>query len=124
MKRLTDDSLLARFLGWLAGFVSRHRKFVVWSHVVLFVVSVLYTWRFLQYDMNRDNLVGENETYQHSFLQFKKEFPQQDDLAVVVESEDPERNRQFVERLGARLAQEGNYFTNLIYNNDLKMLGS
>jgi uncharacterized protein len=124
MKRLTDDSLMARALTWLARFVSGHRRLVIWSHVVLFVVSVLYTWRFLQFDMNRDNLVGENETYQRSFLEFKKEFPQQDDLAVVVESNDPERNRQFVERLGIRLTQEGTYFTNLIYNNDLKMLGS
>src|SRR5262245_12438602 len=124
MKRLTDDSMMARALGWLARFVYRHRRFVLWSHVVMFVVSVLYTWRFLEFDMNRDNLVGKNETYQRSFLEFKREFPQQDDLAVVVESNDPERNRQFVERLGARLAQEGTYFTNLIYNNDLKMLGS
>jgi uncharacterized protein len=124
MKRLTEDSLIGRALAWLARFVCRHQQLVIWTHVVLFVVSVLYTWRFLQFDMNRDNLVGENETYQRSFLDYKKEFPQQDDLAVVVQSNDPERNRQFVERLGARLAQEEMFFTNLIYNNDLKMLGS
>src|SRR6185312_2213237 len=69
------------------------------------------------------NLVGANEKYQHSFLAYKKEFPQQDDLAVVVESENIEKNRQFVERLGAKVLAQPTYFTNVIFNNDLKMLG-
>lgn len=129
MKKLTDDTVLARVLAWLATFVFRHRKFVIYSQVVLFGLSVWFTFRYLDFDTNRDNLVGQNEKYQHAFLQYKKEFPQQDDLAVVVESEDMEKNRQFVERLGvkvlaARQTDGTAYFTNVIFNNDLKMLGS
>jgi len=123
MKRLTDDSLLARALAWLARQVFRRRRFIVWSQAALFACCVFYTVRFLQFDTNRDNLVGQNEKYQRAFLAYKKEFPQQDDLAVVVESENPEKNRQFIERLGAKVEQDAD-FTNLIYNNDLKMLGS
>lgn len=124
MKKLTDDSYFARSLAWLARTVFRYRHAVIWTQAVLFVLSILYTVKYLQFDTNRDNLVGQNEKYQHAFLAYKKEFPQQDDLAVVVESENQEKNRQFIERLGAKVEAETKYFTNIIYNNDLKMLGS
>jgi hopanoid biosynthesis associated RND transporter like protein HpnN len=124
MKRLTDDSWMGRVLAWVAGAVFRHRRAILLAHAVLFAASIWYTCRFLEFDTNRDNLVGENEKYQHSFLAFKQEFPQQDDLAVVVESENTEKNRQFIERLGAKLEKQADLFTNLLYNNDLKMLGS
>jgi predicted RND superfamily exporter protein len=68
--------------------------------------------------------VGANKTYHQDFLKFKKEFPTQDDLVAVVESEDPEKNRQFVERLGTRLEAETNLFRDVFYKGDLKMLGS
>ena len=38
--------------------------------------------------------------FQGFIKEFRKEFPIADDLVVVVESGDLERNRQFVERLG------------------------
>src|SRR3954468_948332 len=123
MKKLTDDTLLAKSLAWLARMVFRHKQIIIWSQVVLFVLSVLVTYKFLKFDTNRDNLVGQNEKYQHSFLAYKTEFPSQDDLAVVVESDDIEKNRQFIERLGAKVLAEPTYFTNVIFNNDLKMLG-
>jgi hopanoid biosynthesis associated RND transporter like protein HpnN len=123
MKKLTDDTLLAHALAWLARMVFRHKKLIIYSQVALFVASVLITYKFLKFDTNRDNLVGQNEKYQHAFLAYKKEFPSQDDLAVVVESENIEKNRQFIERLGAKVLAEPIYFTNVIFNNDMKMLG-
>ncbi len=42
---------------------------------------------------------------------------------MVVESENPEKNRQFVERLGARMETETNVFKDVFYKGDLKMLG-
>src|SRR5882757_2502378 len=123
MKKLTDDTLLARILAWTARMVFRHRRLIIYSQVALFVLSVFITVKYLKFDTNRDNLVGQNEKYQHAFLAYKKEFPQQDDLAVVVESEDLEKNRQFIERLGAKVLAQPTYFTNVIFNNDLKMLG-
>ena len=43
---------------------------------------------------------------------------------VVVESEHAEKNRQFVERLGAKLEAETNLFHDVFYKGDLKMLGA
>lgn len=124
IKRLTEDTLLARALGWLARAIFRHRRWFLYPQVLLFVFCVLYTARYLKFDTSRDDLVGSNKKYHQNFLKFKKEFPTQDDLVVVVESEDPEKNRQFVERLGARLEAETNLFHDVFYKGDLKMLGS
>src|SRR5689334_15117840 len=118
MKKLTDETLLARSLAWTARMVFRHRRLIIYSQVVLFVLSILITVKYLKFDTNRDNLVGQNEKYQRAFLEYKNEFPQQDDLAVVVESEDIEKNRQFMERLGAKVLAESQTFTNVIFNND------
>jgi len=131
--------MMARVLAWIARMVFRHRRLLLYSQAVLFVLSILYTVKFLEFDMNRDNLVGSNKRYQHNFLAFKKEFPQPDDLVVVVESENEEKNRQFVERLGSKLEAatiripvrpgakelvETNLFEDVFYKGDLKMMGA
>jgi uncharacterized protein len=131
VKKLRDDNIVARALAWTASAMFRHRRLFIYVPLALFVLSVYYTifgfgkhFPGLQFDVSRDNLVGSNKKYHQNFLRFKKEFPTQDDLVVVVESEDPERNRQFVERLGTRLDKETNLFHNVFYKGDLKMLGS
>jgi len=124
IKRLREDSMMARVLGWLAAGVIRYRKLFLYPQLLLFILSIAYTVRYLQFDTSRDNLVGANKKYHQNFLKFKKEFPTQDDLVVVVQSEDPEKNRQFVERIGAKLEAQTNLFRDVIYKGDLKMLGS
>ena len=124
IKRLTEDTLVARALAWLAGAVFKYRRLFFYPQLLLFVGCIFYTVRYLEFDTNRSDLVGANKKYHQNFLRFKKEFPTQDDLVVVVESEDPDKNRQFVERLGARLEAETNLFHDIFYKGDLKMLGS
>lgn len=87
------------------------------------VVCVFYTVEHLQFSTSRNDLVGADKKYHHNFLEFRREFGAQDDLVAVVESEDQEKNRQFVERLGARLDAETNLFTDVFYKGDLKLLG-
>ena len=124
IRPLTEDSLIARALTRLAGALIRHRRLFFYPQLVLFVLCIFYTIRFLQFDTSRNNLVGSDKKYHQNFLALKKEFPTQDDLVVVVESENSEKNRQFVERLGTRLEQETNLFRDVFYKGDLKMLGS
>src|SRR5882672_8515216 len=123
MKKLTDDSLVARSLAWVARMVCYHRQLIIYSQAALFVLSILYTVKFLQFDMNRTDLVGANQTSHQNFLRFKREFPVPDDLLVVVESDDIGKNRQFIERLGAKVDAETNLFTDVLYKKDLKMFG-
>jgi predicted RND superfamily exporter protein len=117
----------AGVLNRLADAVIRYPRWFFFPQIVLFGFCVWFTafspWK-LQFDSSRDNLVGGDKKYHQNFLRFKKEFPLPDELVVVVESEDKEKNRQFVERLGAKLEVETNLFMDVVYKGDLKMLGS
>jgi hopanoid biosynthesis associated RND transporter like protein HpnN len=125
MKALSADSLLARLLGKLAAAVIRHPRWFYYPQLALFFASILATVAFLQFDTNRDDLVGPNLKYHRNFLALQKEFPQQgNDLVVVVESDDTEKNRQFVERLAAKMTPETNLFRDVFYQHDLAMMGT
>ena len=123
MKALSKDSFLARLLGRLAAAVMRHPHWFFWPQIGLFVLCVVYTVFFLKADMNRDNLVGPNQKYHQNYLAFHKEFPQPDDIVVVVESDDIEKNRQFVERVAARMQVETNLFRDVFFQQNLAMMG-
>ena len=125
IRQLSTDSFIARFLTWLIGVVLRHQRLFIYGQLVLFVLCILIAVKYpgIQFDTSRNNLVGSNKKYHQTFLRFKEEFPTQDDLVVVVESENAEKNRQFVERLGARLEAETNLFHDVFYKGDLKMMG-
>jgi len=107
----------------VARTVCRHPSWFVVPQLALFAVCVVYTCFFLQYDPSQDNLVGSDKKYHQVYMKFRQEFPGEDELAVVVESEDMERNRQFAERLAAKLQPETNLFTDILYKGDLPSLG-
>ena len=123
MKALSEHSFLARLLGKLARAVIRHPRWFFWPQILFLCVCIGYTAKFLTVDQNQDNLVSSQKRYQHNLLEFRKEFPQQSDLVVVVESENIEKNRQFVERLGARMEAETNLFQDIFYWKGLSMGG-
>ncbi len=123
MKALNEHSLLARLLGKLAVAVCRHPRWFFWPQVLLFFASIVYTVGFLQFDMDQNHLVSGNQRYHHNYLAFQKEFPQPDDLAVVIQSEDIEKNRQFAERLGARLSAETNLFRDVFFQQNPAIAG-
>lgn len=115
-----------KLLNRLADGVIRHPRWFFYPHLLLFAFCVWFTifspWH-LEFDSSRDNLVGGDKRYHQNFLRFKKEFILPDELVVVVESEDKEKNRQFVERLGTKLEAETNLFMDVVWKGDLKMLG-
>lgn len=118
------DSIAVRVLRWLARTVYHYPRLYFYPQVLLFVVCVCFTVFNLQFSRVRSDLVGADKQYHKNFLVYKKAFMVQDEMVAVVESEDMEKNRQFVERLGARLQAETNLFTDVMFNNDVKMLGN
>ena len=123
------EHLFVRALRLLADAVFKHPGWFLWPQLLLAAICVWYTVVKLEFDMDRNNLVGSEQTYNRNFLALKKEFPGEDDLVAVIESEDHEKNRQFVERLGKRIDAEStavsptNLFTDVIYKGDLTMMG-
>ena len=119
----SKPSLSERILSALAEGIYRYPRAFFYPQMLLVLASLLYTVHKLEFSTSRNDLVGAEKKYHQNFLQFKKEFPGQDDLVSVVESEDMEKNRQFVERLGRRLEAETNVFGEVFYKGDLKMMG-
>ena len=114
----------SRLLRWLAQSIYSRPRIFFYPHVILALASLFYTVARLEFSTSRNDLVGSDKRYHQNFLQFKKEFSVRDDLVAVIESENVEKNRQFVERLGAKLALETNLFANVFFKGDLKMMGS
>jgi uncharacterized protein len=125
MKALSADSPVARLLTWLAKAIFRYPRRFIYPQIALFLLCVVYTKVWLKTDMNRNNLVGPNQKYHQNFLALQQEFPQQgNDLVVVVESEDTEKNRQFVERIAAKMEAETNLFQDVFYQKSLSVMGA
>jgi hopanoid biosynthesis associated RND transporter like protein HpnN len=125
MKALTADSFLARRLKWLALVVIRHPGWVFWSQIVLAFACIIIIVGFLKFDPDQSNVVSPTLKYQQNYLRLEKEFPQQgNDLEVVIQSNDPEKNRQFIERLAAKMIPETNLFCDVFYQQNLAALGT
>jgi hypothetical protein len=118
-----SDTVFARLLRWLARAVCKHPRWFVYPQIFLALAGVLHAAAWLKLDMNRSHLVGANLRQQRIHLKYREEFPKEEELVVVVQSGEMERNRQFIERLAARVAPETNLFSNLFYKGDLATFG-
>ncbi len=118
------DSLTRRALRKLADAVLHRPRWFFWPQILLAIACVIYTVRNLEFSTSRNALVSDQLHYHRLFLEFRKEFAAEDDIVVIVESETPEKNRQFIERLGARVELETNLFTDVFFRGDLPMLGT
>jgi len=66
--------MVVRVLSWLTDAVVRHPHWFIWPQLVLFVVCLLYTVDKLQFDMDRNNLLGSDQKYHQNFLRYEREF--------------------------------------------------
>lgn len=112
-----------RVLQWIAHQVLHHPRWFFWPQILLAIACVAYTATHLRFSTSRNDLVSDKLHYHHIFLQFRQEFAAEDDIVAIVESETPEKNRQFIERLGARVEAHTNLFTDIFYRGDMPMLG-
>lgn len=121
MKRLSENRA-GRLLHSLAEAVFRHPRWFWYTQLVLVLVCLGYTITTLQLSTDKNDLISVQESYRRQFLEFKKEFKIHDNLFVLVESENREKNREFVERLAARLLGDGQ-FAEVYYRGGLKLMG-
>jgi hopanoid biosynthesis associated RND transporter like protein HpnN len=117
------ESIAVKLLTRLSEAVYYWRAWFIYPQIILFALCIWITKEKLQFDTSRSNLVGSEKRYHQIYLKYKEDFNVRDDTVVVVESENVEKNRQFVERIGAKLEKETNLFAEVFYKGDLKMLG-
>jgi len=112
-----------RLLQRLAARIWRHPSWFIYPQLVLCGVSIFYAVLTLQFKTDTNDLVSPDVGYQKQWQALRDEFHVQDDMVTLVESEDVEKNRQFIERLAARLEAEPELFTDVFYKGDLRNMG-
>jgi uncharacterized protein len=117
-----NENRAVRLLHFLADGVLRHPLWFWCTQLLLVLVCLGYTIKRLQFSTDRNDLISVRESYRQQFLQFKKQFQIHDNLFVLVESGSQEKNREFVERLAARLQLDGQ-FSEIFYRGGVKLMG-
>lgn len=88
----------------IARFVTRHPAKIVAAAVLLAVLSGLYAATHIRLNANLDELVSEKLEYHRRYIDFLKEFGDEEYLYVVVDAErDLPQAKAFLEALGAKL---------------------
>ena len=118
-----DMHPVERLLHRLADCIHRYPYWFIYPQFVFFGVCVVFAVRSLEFKTSKNDLVSAAEGYRRHWLEFKEEFRVQEDLVTLIESDDPEKNRQFVERLAARVAVETNLFKDIFFKGDLQTMG-
>jgi len=114
---------IERLLHRLAEAIWRHPRWFVYPQLALFAAAIAYSALFLAFKTDINDLVSSDTVYQQQWQALKDEFQLKENLVALVESGDREKNRQFVERLAARIEVETNLFTGIFYKGDLRTMG-
>lgn len=117
------EPLAEQLLDRLTRLVHDHPRWVFYPSTLLLLICILFTIASLQFSTSRNDLVGGDKAYHKIFLEFLEEFNSEDDIVAMVESGNLEKNRQFAERLAARLKLEPELFTDVFYKGDLTLMG-
>lgn len=92
--------------------------------ITLSIASVAYSYFFLEFATDRSALVNENEKYQRLFREFRKEFPVDEDIVVVIEGGTREGRQAFVDGAVTALEAEPKLFSDIFGKFELPFIRS
>ncbi|NQU11532.1 hypothetical protein HQ590_12125, partial [bacterium] len=87
----------------LATTLSRRPWWFVLGGVLAAVVAAVYTAHCLQFRTSRNDLIGRDSEYWRLYSEYAQEFRAEEDYILLVESDQPSRNREAVDALVAAL---------------------
>ena len=99
----------------LFSLASRHPWLVLSLALLLSALSLWYTSQRMEFLTGRDDLMPKNTWFHSDYRDFRAEFGDMEDIAVVIESADAERAGAFGNRLYGALAKEKEHFSDLFY---------
>jgi hopanoid biosynthesis associated RND transporter like protein HpnN len=120
--RPPTESGAGRLLRSLTEAVFRRPRWFWFPQVLLVLVCLGYAFSSLRFSTDKHDLISSEQSYWRQFLNFKRDFNVHENLFVLVESGSREKNREFVERLAARLEGDGQ-FADVYYRAGLKRMG-
>jgi len=104
----------------LFGLVARYPFLVLLAALILSAVSVMYTKDNLEFLTGRDDLMPKNSTFHGNYRDYRQEFGDQEEIVIVIESDDPERADRFARELHADLLKKKDVFREVFYPGGLE----
>lgn len=99
----------------LFGLCCRYPKTVVAIGLLLAVLAVCYTWTSIEFLTGRDQLMPANTAFNRDYQAYRAEFGDQEEIVVVIESNDAELAGRFGEQLAARLTADKKHFREVFF---------
>jgi len=103
----------------LFSVIARFPLLLVVFALVLSAVSIVYTRNNLEFLTGRDDLMPKNSQFHRDYREYRQEFGDQEEIVVVIESEDPDKAGRFGKELYERLSKKKDVFREVFYPNGL-----
>lgn len=97
-----------RYLTALANAISRRPAWFLAAGIILAVAAGLLTAARLQFKTSRNDLIGRDSEYWRLYSEYAREFRAEEDYVVLIESDQPDRNRAASDALAAALLSPAN----------------
>ncbi len=95
--------------------IARHPWSVLIVACLLSLAALYYTSQKMEFLTGRDDLMPRNAPFQKDYRDYRTAFGDQEEIVVVVESDDPALTTRFCDTLYGRLSQEQHLFVDLLY---------
>lgn len=119
-----ETSLLATPMQWLTALACRYPLRTLIFAGVLAMVSVGLAARCLRLQTSRADLISPQSEYHRHWLDYTKEFGDQEDVVVVVEGSGPEAVSPVAAKIAEAVARQGQFFKAVLHEVDLSRLRS
>ena len=88
-----------RFFSGLAGCICRWPLAIVLAGLLVAGISAFYAARRLEFKTSRNDLIGRDSEYWRLYSEYAKEFHSEEDYVILVEGDQPERNKAAIDTL-------------------------
>lgn len=99
----------------LYGVIVRHPRLILAVALFISLLAVVVTKQRLQFLTGRDQLMPANTSFNRDYRDYRAEFGDQEEIAVVIESSDSALAGRFGERLAERLAADRKHFREVFF---------
>ena len=118
----TEPSLLSRPLAWLTRLVVRYPLAVLILGVAAAVWALAVSHSHLKFHTNRDDVLNPSSDYNRRWIQYTKEFGDEEDVVIVVEGTGREAIVPVLDELATATQRDSRHFHAVMHKVDLSKL--
>ena len=95
--------------------VARRPRLILALALLFSVISIIYTTKNMEFLTGRDDLMPRNAPFQVDYRAYRQEFGDQEEVVIVIESDDAEKATRCGDALYERLNREKEVFREIFY---------